>query len=108
LGRVSGGAIRLAPAAQELIVCEGLEDGLTLQQTLVRAVWVAAGASMLPAMRFPPVVRSVAIGGDADAAGEAAAWKAKLAFAGQGLVVRTFFPLGAKDFNAEIMQGAGA
>jgi DNA primase len=108
LGRVSGGAIRLAPAAQELIVCEGLEDGLTLQQTLGRAVWVAAGASMLPAMRFPPAVRSVAIGGDADAAGEAAAWKAKLAFAGQGLIARTFFPLGAKDFNAEIMQGAGA
>lgn len=105
LGRVSGGAIRLAPAAQELIVCEGLEDGLSLQQTLGTAVWVAAGASMLPAMRFPPLVRSVAIGGDADEAGEAAARKAALAFADRGLMVRTFFPIDAKDFNDELMKG---
>ena len=99
LGRVSGGAIRLAPAAGELIVCEGLEDGLTLQQELGRAVWVAAGASMLPAMRFPDLVRSVAIGGDADNAGQAAAHKAADAFALRGLSARVFFPADAKDFN---------
>lgn len=107
LGRVSGGAIRLAPATAELIVCEGLEDGLTLQQELGRAVWVAAGASMLPAMEFPPIVRAVAIGGDADAAGRAAAEKAAAAFRARGLKVRTFFPIAGKDFNAELM-GASA
>lgn len=102
LGRVSGGAIRLAPAAGELIVCEGLEDGLTLQQELGRAVWVAAGASMLPAMRFPALVRKVAIGGDADDAGRLAADKAAQAFAMRGLETRVFFPAGAKDFNDEL------
>lgn len=107
LGRVSGGAIRLAPAAAELLVCEGLEDGLTLQQELGRAVWVAAGASMLPAMQFPPVVRAVAIGGDADDAGRVAAEKAAAAFRARGLKVRTFFPVAGKDFNAELM-GASA
>jgi DNA primase len=70
LGRVAGGAIRLAPCAASLIVCEGLEDGLTLQQELGRAVWVAAGASMLPNMIFPAGVRSVAIGGDNDDPGQ--------------------------------------
>jgi DNA primase len=105
LGRVSGGAIRLAPAAAELIVCEGLEDGLSLQQELGRAVWVAAGSSMLPAMRFPDLVRSVAIGGDADDAGRAAAHKASEAYSQRGLAVRVFFPIGAKDFNAELMGG---
>ena len=69
LGRVRGGAIQLAPAAAELIVCEGLEDGLTLQQECSRAVWVAAGASMLPGMELPPVVRQVTIGADGDEAG---------------------------------------
>lgn len=103
LGRVSGGAIRLAPAAGEMVVCEGLEDGLTLQQDLGRAVWVAAGASMLPAMRFPESVRRVAIGGDNDEAGRAAAGKASRAFADRGLQVRTFFPVDGKDFNAELM-----
>ncbi len=108
LGKVVGGAIRLAPAAAELILCEGLEDGLTLQQTLGRAVWVAAGASMLPAMLFPDVVRCVAIGGDADGAGEIAARKAAQTFSDRGLVSRTFFPIGAKDFNAVLMEGADA
>jgi DNA primase len=103
LGRVAGGAIRLAPAAAELVVCEGLEDGLTLMQELGRAVWVAAGASMLPKMQFPAGVRSVAIGGDGDDAGREAAQVAARAFADRGLGARMFFPLeGYKDFNDEL------
>ena len=102
LGRVSGGAIRLAPCAASLVVCEGLEDGLTLQQELGQAVWVAAGATMLPAMLLPPGVRSVAIGGDADDAGRAAAIKAAEAFGFRGIATRVFFPVDAKDFNDEL------
>jgi DNA primase len=108
LGRVAGGAIRLAPCAASLIVCEGLEDGLTLQQELGRAVWVAAGASMLPNMIFPAGVRSVAIGGDNDDPGRAAARKAAEAFAHRGIQSRVFFPVDASDFNAELMEGASA
>jgi DNA primase len=104
LGRVSGGAIRLAPVTSELVVCEGLEDGLTLQQELGVSVWVAAGSSMLPAMRFPPIVEAVRIGGDADEAGRAAAFKAANIFAERGLKARVFFPVDAKDFNDEIMR----
>jgi DNA primase len=106
LGRVSGGAIRLAPCAASLVVCEGLEDGLTLQQELGRAVWVAAGASMLPSMAFPPNVRSVAIGGDNDEAGRMSARKAADSFARRGIESRVFFPVDAKDFNQELMEGA--
>lgn len=102
LGQVAGGAIRLAPAAAELIVCEGLEDGLTLQQEIGRAVWVAAGSSMLPSMQFPAGVRSVAIGGDNDAAGRDAAMKAAQSFSARGLSTRAFFPIDAKDFNDEL------
>lgn len=108
LGRVSGGAIRLAPCAASLVVCEGLEDGLTLMQEMGRAVWVAAGASMLPNMQFPQGVRSVVIGADGDEAGEAAARKAADAFTGRGLQVRIIRPLGDfEDFNAEL-QGQHA
>jgi DNA primase len=103
LGRVSGGAIRLAPCAASLVVCEGLEDGLSLQQELGRAVWVAAGASMLPNMIFPAGVRSVAIGGDNDQTGRASARKAAETFSFRGIEARVFFPLDAKDFNAELM-----
>ncbi|MFC4293553.1 CHC2 zinc finger domain-containing protein [Novosphingobium tardum] len=108
LGRVSGGAIRLAPFSACLVVCEGLEDGLTLQQELGTAVWVAAGATMLPNMQFPAGAESIAIGGDGDAAGRAAAGKAAADFTARGLSTRVFFPAGAKDFNAELTEGARA
>lgn len=106
LGRIAGCAIRLAPPAGELIVCEGLEDGLTLQQELGRAVWVAAGASMLSSMCFPPIVTSVVIAADNDTAGKREADKGAAAFAERGLRVRIIRPAdGFKDFNSELMGG---
>jgi DNA primase len=103
LGRIGGCALRLAPPAAELIVCEGIEDGLTLQQELGRAVWCAAGASMLASMRFPEIVRSVVIAADNDAAGEREAAKAAQAFAERGLKVRTMRPAPAfKDWNEQL------
>jgi DNA primase len=109
LGTIRGGAIRLAEPGAEgvLAICEGPETGLSLQRLLGLPVWVAAGASFLPAMAFPPAVRSLIIGADNDAAGLAAARKAALAFAGRGLIVRIVHPLdGYDDFNSELM-GAG-
>lgn len=109
LGKVSGGAIRLAALdGGELVVCEGPEDGLSLLQVLGRPVWVAAGASMLPAMRIPDTVRMVAIGGDGDEPGRVAARKAAEAFARRGVTARVFFPAAGKDFNQELMEGASA
>jgi DNA primase (bacterial type) len=104
LGQVSGGAIRLAPAANELVVCEGLEDGLTIQQEHGRAVWVAAGAGNMAKMQFPQLVSRVIVGGDADEAGLKGAEEARKAFASRHLAARVIFPARAKDFNAELME----
>ncbi|EZP79510.1 DNA primase [Novosphingobium resinovorum] len=108
LGRISGGAIRLAPAAYDLMVCEGLEDGLTLQQQHGIAVWVAAGAGNMPKMRFPSIVGRIAVGGDADDAGRTSADTAVSAFRSLGIISRSFFPTSGKDFNAELMGRASA
>jgi len=109
LGRIAGCAIRLAPPAGELIVCEGLEDGLALQQELGRAVWVAAGASMLPSMRFPPIITSVVIAADNDDAGARQADKAALSFVARGLQVRIIRPAaGLKDFNQQLVASVEA
>ena len=105
LGRVRGGAIRLgAPdGTGRVTVCEGPEDGLSLAAMLGGPIWVAAGATFLPAMQFPPEVRSVLIGADNDPAGRDAADKAARAFAARGLAVRILRPLnGFKDFNDEL------
>jgi DNA primase len=104
LGNVVGGSVQLGPPSASILVCEGLEDGLTLAQGLGRTVWVAAGTSMLPSVEFPPVVRAVVIGADGDAPGEAAAQKAAEAYACRGLAVRIMRPAHPhKDFNAEAM-----
>ncbi|MBA4754521.1 MAG: virulence-associated protein E [Sphingobium sp.] len=105
LGTVAGGAIRLGDldGSGMVTVCEGPEDGLSLLSMIGGPIWVAAGASMLPAMRFPPYVRSVVIGADNDAAGEQAARKAAHTFALRGLSVRIIYPAGGfKDFNDEL------
>ena len=105
LGRVKGGAIRLGDldGSGTVTVCEGPEDGLSLLEMTGGPVWVAAGASFLPAMQFPPEVRSIVIGADNDPAGRAAAEKAALAFAARGLSVRIIRPVSwAKDFNDEL------
>lgn len=104
LGNVIGGSVQLGPPAASILVCEGLEDGLTLAQGLGRSVWVAAGTSMLPAMIFPPAVRSVVIAADGNAPGEVAAQKAAAAYAASGLSVRIMRPTPPfVDFNAELM-----
>lgn len=104
LGRVRCGAIRLAPVARKLVVTEGLEDGLSLQEVLGVSVWVACGASMLPSMRLPDFVRDVAVGGDNDSTGREAAEKASKAFSERGHGVRVFYPSAQhKDFNEELV-----
>lgn len=105
LGRIKGGAIRLGDLDDSgcLTVCEGPEDGLSLLEMLGGPVWVAAGATFLPAMQFPAEVRSIVIGADNDPAGEQAAQAAAHAFTIRGLSVRIIRPLeGFKDFNDEL------
>lgn len=104
LGRVLGGAIRLAESAEELVLCEGLEDGLSLAQELPAAsVWVAPGAGMLAAMSLPPVVLRVIIAADNDAPGEQAAMRAAERFASEGRHVRIMRPDPAyKDWNDQL------
>lgn len=109
LGRIAGNAIRLGAPASEVIVTEGLEDALSVLQSLGRVAWAAAGASMLSRMIFPLAVKRVVIARDNDAAGEREAAKAALQFAGFGLAVRIMAPSGgAKDFNELLMEGSAS
>lgn len=104
LGRVRGGAIRLGDPAAEQVLCEGLEDGLSLAQELPGAsVWAAPGAGMLAAMCLPPIVSSVIIAADTDAVGEQAARRAAERFVSEGRQVRIMRPeLAFKDWNDQL------
>lgn len=103
LGRIRGAAIRLAPCAAELVVTGGIEDGLTLQQELGRAVWVAAGEGNMASMLLPAGVHTVTVGADGDKSGERFARAAAEAFSAEGRTARIIRPApGFKDFNQEI------
>lgn len=104
LGQVAGGAVRLTPPARSMILCEGVEDALSLVQTLGRAAWAALGTCNLGRVVLPFATDDIVIGADNDEAGEAAAQKAAHAYAEQGCKVRILRPLaGHKDHNSELM-----
>ncbi len=105
LGYVKGGAIRLGHATDELIICEGLEDGLSLFQQMdgAIAVWVAGGTAFLSLMMIPPEISKLTVAADNDEPGERAALKAADTFAIGNRDVSIMRPEPAfKDFNDQL------
>lgn len=102
LGHVRGCAIRLGEATEELIICEGLEDGLTLHQELQIPVWVSGGTANLPNMNIPDFVFRIVIAADNDPPGERAAMRAadRLSFGRRTVRIMRPDPR-FKDFNDE-------
>lgn len=69
LGRVRGGAVRLSQTAGPLVVCEGIETGLSLLSGLMdgpASVWAALSASGLAALHLPDVPGRLIIAADSD------------------------------------------
>ncbi|MBB3122194.1 DUF7146 domain-containing protein [Pseudoduganella violacea] len=64
---MQGGAIRLAPAGEELAVCEGIETGLAIFKRTGQPVWIGICAGNLERLWIPEQVRHLRIYGDNDA-----------------------------------------
>jgi Toprim domain-containing protein len=105
LGPIAGGAIHLGETGGTLIVCEGIEDGLSIM-TRAEAlgvpccVWAAVSASHLASVIVPKRVRRVFIFEDADAAGRRGADRLyrRLKAEGRDAVIVSP-PDGSKDCN---------
>lgn len=75
LGSVAGGAVRLSDGADRLIVCEGIETGLSLLSGLVRgsvSVCAALSTSGMKALSLPDKPAELTIATDGDDAGRQA------------------------------------
>lgn len=107
LGPLTGNATKLAPANDEIVLCEGLEDGLSIQQSMPDiSVWVTAGTSNLATITLPPQCKRVTIAADNDEAGSLAAHKACEAYLRQGFDARIIHPDHQfKDFNEQLQKG---
>ena len=101
LGRISGGAVRLMPAAGDtLAVAEGIETALSVIIATGIPTWAAISSSGMGAIRMPelPGIKRIIIAADADKAGISAADK----LAGRlthRFDVRIALPPKGKDFN---------
>ncbi len=99
IGRCGGGAVRLAPAGPELVLSEGLETSLSVQQATGLPVWAALSTSGLCSVILPPEVKTVLVAADGDRAGEEAAQTAAQRFIAEGRKVKIARPPKGMDFN---------
>ena len=77
LGPCAGGAVRLSVAEGPLVVCEGIETGLSLLCGLLRTpatVWAALSTSGIRGLHLPPMAGRLTIAADGDAPGREAAF----------------------------------
>ena len=76
-GSVGGGAVRLAPAQETLMVGEGIETCLAAMQATAMPAWAAVSTSGLKALVLPPTVRTIIILVDDDVSGGGCGWRSR-------------------------------
>jgi putative DNA primase/helicase len=109
LGPVGGGAVRLAPVAETLMVGEGIETCLAAMQATGMPAWAALSTSGLKALVLPAVAREIIILADHDrnGAGERAAWMAAERWLAEGRRVRIAMPPKPDTDFADLLKGCG-
>jgi hypothetical protein len=107
LGRAAGGAVRLVPAAETLLIGEGIETCLAAIQATAEPAWAALSTSGLVALALPPIVRTVVTLADHDAnrAGERAARAAAARWLAEGRVVKIAMPPEPGTDMADVLAG---
>jgi putative DNA primase/helicase len=109
LGPVGGGAVRLAPAGEILLIGEGIESCMAALQATAMPTWAALSTSGMPALILPPFVRTIIILADHDrsGAGERAAYAAAHRQLAEGRRVRIALPPEPDtDFNDVLLGKA--
>ena len=99
VGPCRGGAVRLAPLSEGLMVGEGIESCLAAMQATGRPAWAALSTSGLLTLDLPEEVREVIVLADGDDPGEATAREAGLRWKRTGRLVRIARPPRGLDFN---------
>ena len=99
LGPCRSGVVRLAPAAEILMVGEGVETCLSAMMASGLPAWAALSTSGLRALDLPDHIRDVIVLADGDAAGKAAARNCAFRWTREGRRVRVARPPAGMDFN---------
>jgi putative DNA primase/helicase len=106
LGPCRGGAVRLSPIADVLMVGEGIETCFAAMQATGRPAWAALSTSGLRTLDLPAEVREVILLADGDDPGEVAARDAALRWKREWRRVRVAPSPQGFDFNDLLMGSA--
>jgi putative DNA primase/helicase len=101
-GPIGGGAVRLAPAAETMMVGEGVETCLAAMRATTMPAWAALSAAGLAELALPSLVHTVVIlvDNDRNGTGERAARTAATRWLAEGRRVRLAMPSEpGTDFN---------
>jgi hypothetical protein len=104
LGPCKGGVVQLAPAAEALMVGEGIETCLSAMEVSGMPAWAALSTSGLEGLVLPDSIRDIIILADGDEPGERAAQSAGLRWKREGRRVRIARPPRGKDFNDLLLE----
>jgi putative DNA primase/helicase len=106
LGPCRGGAVRLGPITDRLLVAEGIENALSAMQATGHAAWAALSTSGLRTLELPVEARDVVVLADGDEPGEAAARDCAWRWKRESRRVRIARPPQEMDFNDFLMDRA--
>lgn len=110
LGPCAGGAARLSEGA-DLVVCEGIETGLSLLSGLMRgapAVWAALSSSGVRGLDLPREPGRLTVAADGDEAGRAAAYALAARADALGWRVSLLPAPEGRDWNDVLCMGGAA
>lgn len=109
-GPCRGGAVRLSEGDGPLVVCEGIETGLSLVQALADQsprVWAALSTSGVRGLELPADARELIVAPDGDAPGREAAEALSERASWLGWMVSVLDPGDGRDWN-DIVMGVAA
>jgi putative DNA primase/helicase len=106
LGRMRGSVVRLANTEETICLTEGIETGLSIQQSTGIATWAALGTSNICCVELPGHVRELIIAADYDLPGLRAAIMARDHFIRRHLRVQLIVPERG-DFNDVLVNKYG-
>jgi putative DNA primase/helicase len=99
LGDLRGAGVLLAPVGPKVVVSEGIETWLSVQQATGIPTFAALSAAGMQALLLPAGVREVLIAADSDPVGLKAAQSAARRWHSEGRKVRIVKPPDGQDFN---------
>tara|TARA_R110000803_G_scaffold85370_4_gene151728 strand:- start:1255 stop:2157 length:903 start_codon:yes stop_codon:yes gene_type:complete len=105
-GKCKGGAVQLAPYTSKIALTEGIETGLSVQQSTNIPTWACLSTSGLTAVVIPESVAEILIFADGDIPGNKAAQTTATRLAMQGKDVRIILAPQGMDWNDELMNSS--